>query len=87
MLPWTRLVYYLDGQWTGMPVADLYQTMLFARKHKVDYVVREVSSETTGEEVSDSDLVQALPGLEYVDRYRSPSGRYVASFYRVKAEF
>ncbi|HEY6006936.1 MAG TPA: hypothetical protein VIU40_01330, partial [Geobacteraceae bacterium] len=82
MLPWSRLVYWLDGYWTALPVAPLGEVVAYGRAHRAEFVVRELVDEPA----SDADLDALRPaGLELVAVYRSPSHPYAVAFYRLLA--
>ncbi|WP_243370767.1 hypothetical protein [Geotalea sp. SG265] len=72
-------MYYLDGLWTPEPVADLPQLLQFARKNKVDLVVKEM----VGDKHSDAEIMAPPPGLVFVGLYRSTTRNYQVAFYRL----
>lgn len=78
MVPWSKIIYYLDGFWTAFPVAGYPEVLAFARRHGVDYVVMELPGEYDLREVEN-----APPGMAFADLYRSATSSYAVAFYRV----
>jgi 4-amino-4-deoxy-L-arabinose transferase-like glycosyltransferase len=77
MASWGKIVYYLNGLWTALPVADDQELLAYARRNRVDYIVLESKGKQSMAEPG------PLPGLELEARYRSSSYPYSADFYRV----
>ncbi len=82
MLQWSKLVYYLNGQWTPDPFAEHSAILNFAKKNKVDYIVKEI----TDPALSLEDIKDAPPGIEFVDVYLSERGNYKVAFYKLKTD-
>jgi 4-amino-4-deoxy-L-arabinose transferase-like glycosyltransferase len=78
MVPWSKIVYYLDGLWTAWPVADFPQLLDYGRRNGADYLVVEM----VGEE-SMAEPAKPPYGLELAGLYRSDSSPYAAAFYRL----
>ncbi len=81
MVPWSRLVYWLDGYWTALPVAPLAEALAYGRAHGAEYLVEEMAQEVP----SDQALAASTPfGLELAAVYRSESSPYAVAFYRLR---
>lgn len=80
MLQWSKLVYYLNGQWTPDPFADHNVILNFAKKNKVDYIVKEIQDTT----LSLEDIKDAPQGIEFVDMYLSERSNYKVAFYKLR---
>jgi len=78
MVGWSKIVYYLDGLWTALPVAEYQQVLDYARRNGVDYLVVELLGEGSRTEPEKTPY-----GLELAGVYRSDSSPYMAVFYRV----
>lgn len=78
MVPWSKIVYYLDGLWTAWPVADYPQLLDYARRNEADYLVVEMVGEGSMAEPEKPPY-----GLELAGLYRSDSSPYAAAFYRL----
>lgn len=81
MTYWSKLVYYLDGRWTALPVASLSDTIAYARKHKVDYIVREGGGAVWENEMVTS--VNSETDLNLAAIYREPYSEYRVVFFKV----
>jgi hypothetical protein len=83
MLQWNKMIYYLDGLWTPMPITGYRRMLEFARHNKVDYIVLEYS----GGAFADSMRRGAIPppGLSLAGIYRSEDFEYCAAFYEFSA--
>lgn len=79
MVPWSRIVYYLNGLWTPYPVADFSDVLVFARNNRADYIVVEMVGDIAPLEV----LVRTPGGIEFAELYRSSSSPYAVAFYRI----
>jgi hypothetical protein len=79
MVPWSKIVYHLNGLWTALPVAADPDLLVWASRNKVDYIVLENKGERSGMEPGH------IPGLEHAGRYRSASFPYSVDFYRLSA--
>lgn len=62
MMPWSKLIYFLDGKWTLLPLTDYNRLYWYAKKHKVDYLVLE--AETKSEEDL---IVSELSGINFFE--------------------
>jgi len=80
-MPWSKLVYYLDGYWVASPMADYSAQLSYLWRHRAEFVVTEL----TGEEVFENmaSPPPAPPGMELAGAYQSPDIAYRAVFYRV----
>jgi len=78
MVKWSKLVYYLDGYWTALPLAPYEEILKYARDHKVEYLVFEAR---TTEEMDQFNY--RFPGLELVDLLSSQTYYYKIGFYRL----
>ncbi|GAC1472180.1 MAG: hypothetical protein PVSMB11_07860 [Desulfuromonadaceae bacterium] len=79
MVPWNKMIYYLDGFWTAEPIADFPNLMRFAIRNNVEYIVREVATS----DMSAADLAIAPPGLRVAAVYQSPRIDYTVVFYQI----
>ena len=81
MVPWSRIIYWLDGYWTPLPVAPLGDVLAYGRAHKAEYLVEEMVQEVP----TDQALVASAPfGTELAAVYRSESFPYAVAFYRLR---
>ena len=78
MVPWNKMIYYLDGLWTALPVASLAEIHDYAVRNRVDLLVFEVWEPA----VSDLELTSAVPGFALDSVYHSDSSTYRVAFYR-----
>jgi uncharacterized membrane protein YuzA (DUF378 family) len=79
MVPWNKMIYYLDGLWVSQPITDFATLMRFAERNKVEYIV----SENATSEMSPADLINVPPGLKVAAVYRSPRIDYTVVFYQI----
>ncbi len=80
MVQWNKMIYYLDGLWTPMPITSHSRMLEFARRNKVDYVIGEYD----GLAVTDKQLVDGVPsGLQLIGVYRSEDLEYCAVYYKL----
>jgi energy-coupling factor transporter transmembrane protein EcfT len=77
MVPWSKLIYPLDGLWTAMPVADYPRLHEFALRQGAEYFLVEMDGNAPLNQI-----VQSPPGLKYVTMYRSPENGYTIAVYR-----
>lgn len=77
MASWSKIIYYLEGQWTALPVADLPELLRYARRNEVDYIV----VETAG--AASAATIAAPEGTELAGVYRSSVSPYAAVFFRL----
>lgn len=93
MLPWSKIIYFLDGKWILLPESDYNGLYWYAKKNKVDYIVVEV--EGRGGEAAIIAELGNVPFLEIVGVYREIIEdktqtyipiEYAVMFVRVKQE-
>jgi hypothetical protein len=77
MVPWSKLIYPLNGLWTAAPVAEYAQLHAFALKQGAEFYLVETDGSLTLEQIS-----QTPPGLNFVTMYRSPQTGYTVAIYR-----
>lgn len=77
MVMWSKLVYYLDGYWTALPMASIADIRSYAIANKVDYIVFEAR---TSEEMAAMD--RPVPGLELVETIALQNYYYKLAVYR-----
>lgn len=80
MSEWSRLVYYLDGRWTGKPHTDYNQMIRYARKYNVDYIVYEVNNKRVYQRYKSMNTKE----MEYAGSYESDQLPYYVIFFRLK---
>jgi len=80
-MPWSKLVYYLDGYWVASPMADYSAQLSYLWRHRAEFVVTELIGNEVFESMSSQ--VPAPPGMELAGTYQSPDIAYRAVFYRV----
>jgi len=78
MVSWNKMIYYLDGLWTALPVASLAEIHAYAVRNRVDLLVLEVFEPA----FPDSALAFAAPGFALDSTYHSDSSTYRVAFYR-----
>lgn len=78
MVSWNKMIYYLDGLWTALPVATPNEIYAYAIRNRVDLLVFEV----TQPEIPDMELISAAPGFALDSIYHSDSFPYRVAFYR-----
>ena len=78
MVSWNKMIYYLDGLWTALPVAAPIEINAYAIRNHVDLLVFEV----TEPEIPDLELISAAPGFALDSIYHSDSSPYRVAFYR-----
>ena len=77
MVPWSKIIYPLDGIWTAFPVAGVEDLLGYARANGVDYIVIELVGEQSRIEPAQ------VAGLALAARYRSDTFPYAVAFYRL----
>jgi len=77
MVPWSKLIYPLDGLWTAMPVAEYPRLHEFALQQGAEFFLVETDGAAPM-----SQIAQTPPGLKYVTMYRSPQNGYTIAVYR-----
>jgi hypothetical protein len=81
MVEWNKMIYYLEGLWTPMPITTHANKIAFARRHMVDYIIQEYP----GWEWKNDELLSFKPsGLKLVGLYRSDDGEYIAAYYKLE---
>jgi 4-amino-4-deoxy-L-arabinose transferase-like glycosyltransferase len=78
MVPWNKMIYYLDGLWTALPAASPAETYAYAIRNRVDLLVFEDPEPA----IPDSELYSAAPGFALDSIYHSDSSPYRVAFYR-----
>lgn len=79
MVPWNKMIYYLDGLWTAEPIADFPDMMRFAIRNNVDYYVREVEASN----LTVAGVTGTPPSLRVAAVYQSPRIDYAVIFYQI----
>lgn len=81
MVQWSKMIYYLDGLWTPMPVVTSHEQVLdFAHRNNVEYVVWQFQDRTVTDEV----LVKEIPqDFKLAGIFRSENLGYCAAFYEL----
>jgi 4-amino-4-deoxy-L-arabinose transferase-like glycosyltransferase len=77
MVPWSKLIYHLNGIWTAMPVAEFPRLHAFAMQQGAEYLLVEMDGAFTVNQIAESP-----PGLKYATMYRSPQNGYTVAVYR-----
>jgi 4-amino-4-deoxy-L-arabinose transferase-like glycosyltransferase len=77
MVAWIKIIYYLNGLWTALPVAWPEEVYLYALRNKVDVLVLEVPPA-----LSDEALSGAVPGFLLDSIYHSETSPYRVAFFR-----
>ena len=78
MVPWNKMIYYLNGLWTALPVAGIRETYAYAIHNRVDLLVFEIPDP----EIPDYVLATAAPGFILDAVYRSETAPYRVAFYK-----
>jgi len=78
MVTWNKMIYFLNGLWTPLPVATPDEIHAYAISNHADLLVAEVRRR----EVPDAALASALPGFTLDSVYHSDSSPYRVAFYR-----
>ncbi|HXE97975.1 MAG TPA: glycosyltransferase family 39 protein [Dongiaceae bacterium] len=77
MVPWSKLIYPLNGLWTAAPVAEYPRLHAFALRQGAEFYIAEMDGN-----VPDEKIKSAPPGLKFVTMYRSPQSGYTVAVYR-----
>jgi hypothetical protein len=77
MVPWSKLIYPLNGLWTAAPVAEYPQLHAFALRQGAEFYLVEMDGSVPVEQITETP-----PGLKYVTLYRSPQSGYTVAVYR-----
>lgn len=76
MVPWSKLIYHLNGLWTAAPVAEYPQLHDFAMRQGAEYYLIEMDGSVPAKQIEETP-----PGLKYVTMYRSPQSGYTVAVY------
>jgi hypothetical protein len=77
MVPWSKLIYPLNGLWTAAPVADYDRLHAFAMSQGAEFYLAELDGAVPVEQIK-----LTPPGLQFVTMYRSPQSGYTVAVYR-----
>ncbi len=77
MVPWSKLIYPLNGLWTAAPVADYPRLHAFAVRQGAEFYLEEMDGSVPVEQIK-----ATPPGLTFVTMYRSPQSGYTVAVYR-----
>jgi 4-amino-4-deoxy-L-arabinose transferase-like glycosyltransferase len=77
MVPWSKLIYPLNGLWTATPVAEYPQLHAYALRQGAEFFLVEMDSSATLDEIR-----ATPPGLKFETMYRSPQSGYTVAVYR-----
>jgi 4-amino-4-deoxy-L-arabinose transferase-like glycosyltransferase len=77
MVPWSKLIYPLNGLWTAAPVAEYPRLHAYALKQGAEYFLMEMDGSVPVERIKD-----VPPGLKFETMYRSPQNGYTVAVYR-----
>lgn len=77
MVPWSKLIYPLNGLWTAAPVAEYPRLHAFAESQGAEFYLVEMDGTVPVEQIKN-----APPGLNFVTMYRSPQSGYTVGVYR-----
>jgi 4-amino-4-deoxy-L-arabinose transferase-like glycosyltransferase len=78
-MPWSKLVYYLDGFWVASPMAPYAAQLSYLWRHRAEFVVIEIMGGAGEGELA----LAPPPGMAFAGLYQSPDVEYTALFYRV----
>lgn len=79
MASWSKIIYYLNGTWTPLPVASLPEILDYARTNRADYLVVEMMGQT----ITYQELTNLIPGVRLAGVYQSSGLAYAAAFYQL----
>jgi len=77
MVPWSKLIYPLNGLWTAAPVAEYPRLHAFAERQGAEFFLVEMDGSVPATQIE-----EAPPGLKFVTMYRSPQSGYTVAVYR-----
>ena len=77
MVPWSKLIYHLNGLWTAAPVADYPRLHAYALKQGAEFYLVEMDGSIPAKQIE-----EAPPGLRFVTMYRSLQSGYTVAVYR-----
>jgi len=81
MLPWSKLAYYLNGRWTAMPVAGIYDTLKYAETNKVDYLIYEAQGRAQKDQLVA--YFSRVPKMQLAQTYKSQTSGYHVLFFKL----
>ena len=76
MVIWNKLIYYLNGLWTALPMASPYERYSYALRNRVDLFILKLTA---------APLIPpwlTLPGLFLIST-KSETASYKVAFYRI----
>ena len=82
MIRWSKLAYYLNGHWTAMPAAGIYDTLKYAKKNKVDYLVYETQSKEQKNQLLS--YMSQFEKLKISQIYKSRTADYSVLFFKLQ---
>jgi hypothetical protein len=77
MVPWSKLIYHLDGLWTAAPIAEYERFHAFALSQGAECYLAETNNTVPIEK-----LTEVPPGLRFETIYRSPQSDYAVAVYK-----
>ncbi len=77
MVPWSKLIYHLNGLWTAAPVAEFSRLHAFALSQGAEFYLVEMDGSVPVKQIEETP-----PGLRFVTMYRSPQSGYTVAVYR-----
>lgn len=77
MVPWSKLIYPLNGLWTATPVADYPRLYAYALQQGAEFFLVELDGVIEAKQIED-----APPGMKFVTLYQSPESSYKVAVYR-----
>lgn len=80
MMRWSRLVYYLGGRWTQLPVSSNERIIEYGRANGAGYIVEEL----VGDETVEGPRFLGTPGLELKYMYQSSGTPYVVMVWKIE---
>lgn len=80
MMKWSRLVYYLGGRWTPLPVSSTNRVIEYGRANGAGYIVEEL----VGDETLKGPSFLGTPGLALEYMYESRSIPYVVMVWKIE---
>lgn len=79
MAGWSKIVYFLDGLWTALPVGKPEDILRYGKSNGAQYVVLELGDNRLPNDY----LARLMPGTQLAGVYRSRQLTYSAAFYRI----
>jgi hypothetical protein len=77
MVPWSKLIYPLNGLWTAAPVADYPRLHAYALKQGAEFYLVELDGFVPAKQIEETP-----PGLKFVTLYRATDSDYKVAVYR-----